>query len=313
MITCSTGLQACHTSRPKGLHYFLLIAICAPSIAHAQAVPKNLQILPKDTPAPQVVAQMQQFTRALGVQCTYCHIEQTAPLLTVEELEAQQAAAAAAAAAQAQTPQRGQGAQGQQAGRGRGRGRGPQGPLMDYAADDKRQKLTARVMIAMTDDINARLAAALNPSTRADGSARSGQGREITRVECATCHRGVTNPAQLSDLLRQTMLTKGEGAAVAQYRELRQQYLNSGAYDFREATLLDLGRESLATRKPDDALAWLQLNVEVYPQSALNFVELARAHLAKRDRDAALSDLKRALAVDPANADAKRELARLQK
>jgi tetratricopeptide (TPR) repeat protein len=289
----SAGLQAC-----------LAIAVLAsPSIARAQPAPKNLQVLPKDTPAPQVVAQMQQFTRALGVQCTYCHIEQTAPLLTVEELEAQQAAAAAAAAA---PPVAGQG-------RGRGRGRGQQGPQMDYAADDKRQKQTARVMIAMTNDINARLAAALNSSTRADGSGRSGQGREITRVECATCHRGVTNPQQLSDLLRQTMLGKGEGAAVAQYRELRQQYLNSGAYDFRETTLLDLGRESLATRKPDDAMAWLQLNVEFYPQSAASLAELARAHLAKRDRDAALGDLRRALAIDPANAEARRELARLQK
>ena len=280
------------SARLKPSRYFVIaLLLGAPTLAHAQAAPpapKNLQVLPKDTPAAQVVAQMQQFTRALGVQCTYCHIEQTAPLLTAEE---QQAAAAAAAAA---PPAAGQG-------RGRGRGRGPQGPQMDYAADDKRQKLTARVMIAMTNDINARLASSLKKPAA-----------DITRVQCATCHRGVTNPAQLSDVLRQTMLAKGEGAAVAQYRELRQQYLNSGAYDFREATLLDLGRESLSTRKPDDALAWLQLNVEFYPQSAASFVELARAHLAKRDSEAAAGDLKRALAIDPANADAKRELARLR-
>ena len=261
--------------------------------------PKNLQVLPKDTPAADVLAQMQQFTRALGVPCTFCHVEQAAPLLSVEELQAQQAAAVAAQ--NAQNAPGGQGAQGAQAGgRGRGRGRGPQGPQMDYAADEKRQKLTARVMLAMTRDINARLASSLHKPAG-----------EITRVECATCHRGVTNPQQLSDLLRQTMLGKGEGAAVVQYRELRQQYLNTGAYDFRETTLLDLGRESLATRKPDDALAWLQLNVEFYPKSAASFVELAKAHMAKRDRDGAVSDLTRALSLDPANADANRELARL--
>jgi tetratricopeptide (TPR) repeat protein len=274
--------------------------VCVPVVAFAQGAPpapKNLKVLPKDTPPQQVVATMQQFTRALGVQCTYCHIEQAAPLLTVEELEAQQAAQAAAAAAQAA---QGQNAQGGQAGRGRGRGRG-QGPQMDYAADEKRQKLTARVMIAMTNDINARLAASLKKPAA-----------EITRVQCATCHRGVAIPAQLSDVLRQTMLAKGEGAAVAQYRELRQQYAGSGAYDFRENTLLDLARESLATRKPDDALAWLQLNVEFYPQSAASYVELARAHAAKRDRDSAVADLTKALALDPANADAKRELSRVQ-
>jgi len=255
--------------------------------APAAPAPRNLQVLPKDTPAPDLIAAMQQFTRALGVQCTYCHVEQAPRLLSVEEQQAAQAAAAAAPPA---------------AGRGRGRGRGRGGPQMDYAADDKRQKRTARVMISLTRDINARLSAAIRKPAA-----------EITRVECATCHRGVTNPQQLSVLLRQTMLGKGEGAAVAQYRELRQAYVNTGAYDFREGTLLDLGRESLATRKPDDAVAWLQVNVEFYPQSAASYVELARAHLAKRDSDSAVSDLTKALGIDPANADAKRELARLRK
>ena len=215
------------------------------------AAPRNLKVLPKDTPPQDVVALMQQFTRALGVQCTYCHVEVTAPLLTAEE-----AAAAAAAAPPV-------------AGRGRGRGRGA-GPQMDFASDDKRQKQTARLMLTMVNDINARLSAAIRKPAA-----------DIVRVQCATCHRGITNPAQLSDVLRQTMLGKGESAAVAQYRELRQGYLNSEAYDFREAVLLDLGRESLATHKPDDALAWLQLNLEFYPQSVPSWMALAQAHVAK--------------------------------
>jgi hypothetical protein len=274
----------------------LAIVVSVPAVTRAQdargrgpapapPAPRNLQVLPKDTPAQDVVVQMQQFTRALGVQCTYCHVEQTVPLLSVEEQLAAQAAAAAAPPA---------------AGRGRGRGRG--GPQMDYAADDRRQKRTARLMLSMTNDINARLAVSLKKPAA-----------DITRVQCVTCHRGVAIPAQLSDLLRQTMLGKGEGAAAVQYRELRQQYFNTGAYDFRETTLLDLGRESLATRKADDALAWLSLNVEFYPQSAASYVELARAHMAKRDRDGAVTDLTRAVAIDPANADASRELGRLRK
>ena len=109
------------------------------------------------------------------------------------------------------------------------------------------------------------------------------------------------------------MMSKGEGAAVAQYRELRQQYLNTGAYDFRDSVLLDLGRESLAIHKPDDAVAWLQLNVEFFPQSAASYVELAKAHVAKRDVDSAIADLTKALAIDPANADAARQLRALRK
>src|SRR3954466_9224663 len=43
----------------------------------AQAAPPpmtNLQIIPKDTPRPQVLATMQAFTQSLGVQCSYCHV-----------------------------------------------------------------------------------------------------------------------------------------------------------------------------------------------------------------------------------------------
>jgi tetratricopeptide (TPR) repeat protein len=156
----------------------------------------------------------------------------------------------------------------------------------------------------LVNDVNARLSSAVG-------------GRkppaDIVRVRCATCHRGVTNPAQLSDMLRQTMLGKGESAAVAQYRELRQSYLNTEAYDFREAVLLDLGRESLATRKPDDALAWLQLNLEFYPKSAPSWITLAQAHIAKRDQDAARSDLQKALTLDSANAEALRLLRAMPK
>ena len=37
------------------------------------APPKNLQVLPKDTPGPQVVAMMRTFNAGLGVACGYCH------------------------------------------------------------------------------------------------------------------------------------------------------------------------------------------------------------------------------------------------
>ena len=94
-------------------------------------------------------------------------MENTPPLLTVEE-------AAAQAAADPQV--------------GRGRGRGQPGPQMDFAADDKRQKQTARVMITLVSDLNA----------ENRGDSRTPVCRpETVRVQCATCHRGVPNP-QLS-------------------------------------------------------------------------------------------------------------------
>ena len=121
----------------------LALAVCGSASAQNEAPaagrgrgapPRNLQVLPKDTAPQDVVATMQQFTRALGVQCTYCHVQNTPPPQTAEE-------------AAANPPP---------AGRGRGRGQGPQ---MDFAADDKRQKQTARLMLTLVNDLNARIAA----------------------------------------------------------------------------------------------------------------------------------------------------------
>jgi hypothetical protein len=64
-----------------------LIIILTASLASAQAPAaggqrgrgtpapmKNLQVLPKDTPQPQVVAMMRVFNAALGVNCDHCHV-----------------------------------------------------------------------------------------------------------------------------------------------------------------------------------------------------------------------------------------------
>jgi len=274
----------------KATAFGLFLAFAAAVSASAQneapaagrgrgAPPRNLQVLPKDTAPQDVGAIMQQFTRALGVQCTYCHVQNTPPPLTAEEAAAQAAANPPAA------------------GRGRGRGQGPQ---MDFAADTKRQKQTARLMLTLVNDLNARIAAI--PGRRAD----------VSRVQCATCHRGVPNPQMLGELLNQTMTGKGEAAAVALYRELRQKYLGTEAYDFREPVLLDLGRQSLAASKPDDALAWLQLNTEFYPKSTDSYLVLAQVHERKRDQAAAIKDVEKARALDPDNAAAKRQLGRLR-
>jgi tetratricopeptide (TPR) repeat protein len=177
---------------------------------------------------------------------------------------------------------------------------------MDFASDDKRQKRTARVMLTLLNDINAKLA------TLPASPARAARDSASARVQCATCHRGVPNPQLLGNLLNQTMTGKGEAAAVGLYRELRQKYLGTEAYDFREPVLLELGRQSLATGKPDDALAWLQLNVEFFPKSTESYLALAQVHERKRDQAAAVKDLEKVLALEPGHAAATRQLARLR-
>jgi hypothetical protein len=51
-----------------------VMAAARPSAAQ-QAAPKNLQVLPKDYTTQQVTAVMRTFTVGLGVQCTYCHVQ----------------------------------------------------------------------------------------------------------------------------------------------------------------------------------------------------------------------------------------------
>jgi tetratricopeptide (TPR) repeat protein len=111
--------------RPARIAVMLLVASPAAVLAQGGRggggePPKNLQVLPKDTPRNEVTAIMRQFTAALGVNCAHCHSE-----------AAQQPPADAA-------------------GRG-GRGGGPQ---LDYALDDKENKRVAREMLKMVADIN---------------------------------------------------------------------------------------------------------------------------------------------------------------
>jgi len=46
-----------------------------PSGRPAPPPPKNLQVLPKDISRADLTAKMREFTGALGVQCSFCHVE----------------------------------------------------------------------------------------------------------------------------------------------------------------------------------------------------------------------------------------------
>jgi hypothetical protein len=101
----------------------------------AGQAPTNLQVLPKDTPRPQVIAMMRTFTSGLGVQCEHCHV-----------------------------------------------GSDPQS--MQYAADDKPTKATARKMIQMVMAINTQFLQGVG-----DPAAPT-----TPKVTCYTCHRGALKP-----------------------------------------------------------------------------------------------------------------------
>jgi hypothetical protein len=168
------------------------------------------------------------------------------------------------------------------------------GGRQDYAADEKAPKKTARVMMRMAMDVNSKLKSELMKAS-------------LVQVQCVTCHRGVTIPKQIVDIMTETAADKGMPAAIDQYRDLRKRYYGASAYDFSENGLITL---ALLQRqaKPDEALQWLQVNVEFNPKSARSYLMMAQIQNGKGDKDGAIKSLEKALEVEPDNPQAKQML-----
>jgi len=162
------------------------------------------------------------------------------------------------------------------------------------------KKEVARAMMAMTRELNAKVQAATGKTAT-----------DATAVQCVTCHRGVAIPAQLSDILIRTLRANGAAAAVDQYRDLRKRYYGGQAYDFGESTLLDIAQR-LASSRPDDARALLQLNIEFYPRSVKSYSALAYAYTRKLDDASAIANLEKALEIEPENGVVRGQLEQLK-
>jgi len=221
----------------------------------AQAAPPpamtNLQIFPKDTPRPQVLATMQAFTQALGVQCNYCHVQE---------------------------------------------GRGGRN---DMASDDKPTKKAARGMMTLAREINAKLPDAVGKAADA-----------TTRVGCATCHRGVPIPKQIVDIVTDA---GGATAGLAKYKELRDKFYGGQSYDFSEGSLIAIAQRANQANKADDALAYLNANLEYYPKSSRTYATMGQVKNAKGDKAGAIAALEKAVELDPNNAQAKAQLENVKK
>jgi hypothetical protein len=171
----------------------------------------------------------------------------------------------------------------------------------DMASDEKPTKKSARQMMILAREINEKVPAAVGKP--ADQAAR---------VSCATCHRGVPIPKLLPDVLTETAAAGGTAAAVAKYKELREKFYGAQAYDFSENGLLTTATRAGAANKPDDALAYLQANLEFYPKSSRTYQAMAQIRNAKGDKAAAIVDLEKAVELDPNNAQARAQLQQLK-
>ena len=126
----------------------------------------------------------------------------------------------------------------------------------DFPSDEKRTKRTARVMLQMVATIN-------------DSHLPDVPDRRVphTEVSCATCHRGLSRPRMLEDVLAESLEHDGLDAAVEQYRELRGEYYGTGSYDFSEFVLTSWALVLARSEQTDEAIRILELNAEMYPES----------------------------------------------
>jgi tetratricopeptide (TPR) repeat protein len=187
-----------------------------------------------------------------------------------------------------------------EAGRGRG-GRGVAAVAFDFVSDEKPQKKIARQMMVMVRDVNQTIEAAVANTASVS-----------TRVACVTCHRGVAVPRPLDEILDQITKEKGALAAVAQFKELRRQYFGAQAYDFSEASVIAYAQRAAEAGRADEAIMWLELNLDYFPLSAPTYAGLAQALQRKNDRNAAIKSLERAVELDPQNVQFRRQLDQLK-
>ena len=171
----------------------------------------------------------------------------------------------------------------------------------DMASDEKPTKKTARAMMIFVRDLNEKLPAVVSKDAN-----------DTTRVGCVTCHRGVPGPATLHGGLSKVAADKGLDAAIAEYRTLRTKYTGTMAYDLTENGLIGMGSAALGANRPDNALAWLNLNLEFYPKSARTYQAIAQVQQRKGDKDAAIKALEKAVELDPNNNQAKAQLQQLK-
>ena len=172
----------------------------------------------------------------------------------------------------------------------------------DFAADDKPEKVKARVMMRMVKAIDEEYLTQLPSRTQ-----------PAVVVTCMTCHRGVSIPRPLDQVILTAYDSAGVDSAEALYAALRERYYGRASYDFSDAALAAVSQSLVSRGKAADAVRFSMLNTRVSPNSALAFRQAAEAQLAAGDTTAAVASLQRALAINPNDQQAKRTLDRLKK
>ena len=171
----------------------------------------------------------------------------------------------------------------------------------DFKSDEKHTKEAARVMLGMVAAING-----------AELGKLEHRHEPTITVTCATCHRGVSEPRPLQQVLMIAYDSGGADAAEKKYRELRERYYGRASYDFGEVPLADVAN-ALRQKSMTDALRFHALNTEFTPNSAFAHRQAGQAYLAAGDTAKAIASFERVMVIAPNDQQTARALESLKK
>lgn len=171
----------------------------------------------------------------------------------------------------------------------------------DFASDDEPTKRTAREMLEMVQSINENVIFSLVD-----------RGTPEIEVGCVTCHAGRRRPTTLLQELTWAAEDGGWAAAEARYDELRERYYGLGTLNFGPRTLEDLATGLLRADDLLGALAALDLNLGLYPESANSWTLKGQVHMRSGQTEEAIAALERSLELLPGNPRVLQVLERLK-
>ncbi len=170
-----------------------------------------------------------------------------------------------------------------------------------FDSDEKPTKRKARYMLGMVDKINGQLLAGIEP--KADPP---------VNVRCVTCHRGSPLPKTIEQVLMETIKKDGIPAALTRYRELRQNTMELGKFDFGEWSINETARKLAVQGDTAGAIAIYELNLEFNPRSTSIDAFLGELHEKRAEKEKAIAHYEKAVIQQPNNPELKRRLAALK-